>query len=66
MKWTSYRAVLQSEVLRGERVVTRLPQLRYIRVERDGMFRKSVHYILTFPMPQQMWEAWGDDPIIFL
>lgn len=29
------------------------------------MFRKSVHYILTFHIPQIMWEAWGMTPLYF-
>ena len=42
-------------------------QLRHVRVEGNGnVCAESVHCILTFHRLQIMWEAWGDDPIIFL
>lgn len=67
-KLVYYRVVLQSEVLRGERVVLSCCSLDIYGREEMGMCRKPVHCILTFHVPQNNVGAWGarDDPIIFL
>lgn len=58
MKQMHYIVVLPSEVLRGERVAVRLLPLRCVYTGgKRVMFIKSVHYILTFHIPQRMWEA---------
>lgn len=63
MKQMRYIVVLQSEVLRGERVAVRLLPLRCVYTGgKRVMFIKSVHYILTFHIPQRMGEAWGGRP----